>query len=191
MMNEENSYYIYHVNKDGSISSPNNWFNKVWARNINGKIFMPLDFMLVPLSAASRAIEKFNNTKDYTEKLELSLLISLTVRVADTAYFNHIANKIFKDVDFSICANCIRESNNFNCHEILRLRWICNNSIIHSLENEILIDPKVLNYSIEYYNEVLKLPLIDPIEITSQFNVKICKNCMKTKKNKKLVTEIK
>lgn len=46
------------------------------------------------MTVASKAVEKYTFSKSYEEKLELSLSISLMVRIAETSFYNNFT-KIF------------------------------------------------------------------------------------------------
>jgi len=186
-MNQENSYYLFQI-KWNKIISPNDWIEKVWWKieNIWNSNF-PQTSILIPMTTASKAVEKYSITKDYNEKIELSLLISLTVRIAETAFYNNFA-KIFINQWVKVCHHCIRNSDNFNNKEVLKYRRLCNEKIIHHMENNIMINPSDLDLSIKYYEEVLKLPLLEEITITQKFEVQVCDKCNKL--NKTLINSL-
>ncbi len=181
-MNQENSYYLFQI-KWNKIISPNNWIEKVWWKIENiWNSTLPQTSILIPMTTASKAVEKYNITKDYNEKIELSLLISLTVRIAETAFYNNFT-KIFINQWVKVCHNCIRNSDNFNNKEVLKYRRLCNEKIIHHMENNIMINPIDLDLSIKYYEAVLKLPLLETIIIDKPFNIQVCDKCKKLNKD--------
>lgn len=180
-MNQENSYYLFQI-KWNKIISPNNWIEKVWWKIENiWNSNLPQTSILIPMTTASKAVKKYNFSKNYEEKLELSLLISLMVRIAETSFYNNFT-KIFINQWVKVCHHCIRWSDNFNNKEVLKYRKLSNEKIIHHMENNIMINPIDLDLSIKYYEAVLKLPLLEEITITQKFEVKVCDKCNKLNK---------
>ena len=171
-------YFISQIKSNGVILSPNNWLKRVGAFVKNGQLVLPHECILIPLSAASRAIETFNSSTEYTQKLELSLLISLSTRIAETAFYNKFAKWFGNESKIKMCGHCIRNSEVFNNGEIKKYRNLCNEKIIHAMENQSMVNSDDLIYAIKYYDEVLKLPLIDPIKIITKFEIKVCDKCL-------------
>ncbi len=171
-------YFISQIKPDGTIISPNDWLKKVGAFVENRQLALPHECILIPLSAASRAVEIFNTSTEYTQKLESALLIALSVRVAETAFYNKFAKWFEVQSQTKMCDHCIRNSKVFNNDEVKKYRKLCNEKIIHVMENQSMINPNDLIYAINYYDEVLKLPLIDPIKITSEFKITVCDKCL-------------
>lgn len=134
------------------------------------------------MTTASKSVEKYSITKDYNEKIELSLLISLTVRIAETAFYNNFT-KIFIKEWIKTCHHCIRNSDNFNNKEVLKYRRLCNEKIIHHMENNIMINTSDLDLSIKYYESVLKLPLLETIIIDKLFSIQVCDKCKNLNKS--------
>lgn len=181
-MNKENSYYLFQI-KWNKIISPNNWVEKIWWKiNADGTPILPQISILIPMTTASKSVVKYKNTKDYIEKIELSLLISLTVRIAETSFYNNFT-KIFINKWAKVCHHCIRKSKNFNNEEVLNYRQLCNEKIIHHMENDIIINPDDLDLSIKYYESVLKLPLLEVITIDKAFSIQVCDKCKKFNKD--------
>lgn len=186
-MDQDSSYYLFQI-KWNKIISPNNWIEKAWWKIEDlWDSNLPQASILIPMSTASKAVEKYNSTKDYNEKIELSLLIALTIRIAETSFYNNFT-KVFTTQWVKVCHHCIRKSDNFNNKEVLKYRQLCNEKIIHHMENNIMIDPIDLDLSIKYYDAVLRLPLLEIITIDKAFSVQVCDNCKKL--NKELITSL-
>ena len=167
---------ISKVEANWTITSPNNWLVKAWAYIEHNKLILPHDCLIVLMTTASRAVEDFEKFDDYQIRLEKALIISLTVRMAEKAFFHNVA-KLFNDKSaIKICTNCLM--NNLYDNSLKKYRRICNEKIIHKMETEIMVNPKDLNFSILYYNEIFTLPLMDPITWEKK-TISLCKKCLK------------
>jgi len=154
-----------------SISSPNNWFNKVGVKiDSQGNLTMPMKFLVVPLAEASEAIDTYKSTNKWSEKMKAVKLIALNIRQVDNAYFSNWSKSI-------IAANKDREiPKSFPCYECFRstmlpkalrektlpdvidFRRQVNQEIIHSTENG---RGFTLNYKLvtNYYDQIISLNL--------------------------------
>jgi predicted peroxiredoxin len=171
--------------KNWIIKSPNNWIVRAGAYVSDGKIVMPHKFLLIPLALASEAVEIFNKENSWKKRLESVQAIAINVRNAETAFFrkvSEIINEINKNGSkIEICEKCIRD-NLFDTN-LKEIRRAVNSKIIHKMESGEAILMEDFHFAIDYYNEIFKLPLINPIHWEAK-TFKPCKDCLeKNKKN--------
>ncbi len=173
------------MGKNHEFDSANNWLERAGACIRNNKPIMPHLFLTVPMNAASEAVEIYNNDDSYNSRLKAVQTIALNVRTAETAFFKRIA-KILKEVNkqlgIEICHYCIR--NHMFGTNFKELRKLANSKIIHRMEEEAMISVEDFQIAIDYYNEMFKLPLVDPITWKETKGIPMCKNCLK--KNEKI-----
>ncbi|MFC5579468.1 hypothetical protein ACFPOA_15780 [Lysobacter niabensis] len=161
--------------------SPNDWLQRAGARvEADGRVVLPHDFLLAPMALASTAVVAYKAADNLAERTAQVLIIALQVRTAETAFFNVIA-KLFNahnsDVP-NICPSCIRRSGLFD-DRVHELRKVVNREIIHKMDSGVgvgMISPDALNAAIEYYEEMFRLPLVDPITWQTK-DISLCDKC--------------
>jgi len=155
-----------------TITSPSNWFNKVGVKvNENGKMVLPMKFLLIPISIASEELEKYKEELLWGEKIKIIQSISLNVRNAETKYFESwshsiiMANQNFPSV--FPCSECFSKTMSPShlrliCNpELSKLREEVNNKIIHVTENNKILIPNLINQAKQYYGTFLKMNLFN------------------------------
>lgn len=161
-----------------TVSSPNDWLTKIGCKVTElGQLSLPKDVAL-PMHFASEEVEAFNKEENFGKKYKQVQLIALNTRSADTAFFRQIVEqingKIGKEV---ICHNCLRKAVN---PSLVIFRRETNEKILHKMDRGQLstINPSDFQIALDYYDEVLKLPLLEPTKIG---NVKMepCEKCKK------------
>ncbi|MHC1623289.1 MAG: thioredoxin domain-containing protein [Candidatus Methanospirareceae archaeon] len=167
--------------KDGwTIESPNNWLRKAGAHVVNSKLVLPHDFLLTPMNSASEALLEYRKSKALNDRTRHAMTIAVTVRNADTAFYNAVAGILNKQNPNkpNICHNCIRGQ--LFGTRMKELRKQINRNIIHKMDNDqIMLNPDDLYIVEEYYEEMFKLPLMDPITWPGTDNLKFCRSCRK------------
>jgi len=145
---------------------------------------LPMKYLIVPVSEASKSIEKYKKAKSYEEKMALVKLIAINIRQAETTYFDTWSKSILffnKDRIPNIfpCKECFKKTMSANSlrehisEPILILRKNVNYEIIHATENGYTF---TLNFDLveQYYNEFIDLPLFNFPEVKS-LPIKFCK----------------
>ena len=163
-----------------TIESPNNWLRKAGAHVVNNKLVLPHDFLLVPMTSASEALLEYRKSKTLNDRTRHAMTIAATVRSADTAFYNAIAGMLNKQNPNKpkICHNCIRGQ--LFGTRMKELRKQINNNIIHKMDDDqVMINPDDLDIVEEYYEEMFKLPMMDPITWSEMKNMKLCQRCRK------------
>ena len=131
------------------------------------------------MTLASEAIIEFNKDENLSSRIKHGLVVVVMVRIADTAFYKKIA-KIINQKSPSmpnICHNCIRGqlwNTNMKIY-----RQLANKQIIHKMESGIPLNNKDLEIVDKYYNEIFKLPLVDPITFNGKKNLQLCERCKK------------
>ncbi len=162
------------------IISPNNWLKKAGAYiDSNDKLVFPHKFIAVPMTLASEAIVEFRKNKDLASKIKNGLLVVVMVRIADTAFYKKIAEIINQQSPSTpnLCHNCLRGQ--LWDTKMKTYRQVANRKIIHKMEGGIPINNMDLEIVEKYYNEIFKLPLIDPISFKNKKGLKLCERCKK------------
>lgn len=159
------------------IVSANNWLSKAGARLQGESIELPHHFVLVPLTIASEAIVDFRKHDDLSSKIKAGLVVATMVRVADTAFYNKISELINRQSPNrpNICGNCIR-GQVFGT-KMRQYRKEANRRVIHKMESGEVISLEDLQVVDSYYEEIFKLPLMDPVSIPETKDVQLCQKC--------------
>jgi len=165
-----------------TIESPNDWLRKAGAHIINNRLILPHDFLLVPMGSASEALLEYRRSTTLSEKMRHAMAIALAVRNADTAFYNAVAKMLNKANPNkpNICHNCIRGQ--LFGTRMKELRQEVNAKIIHKMENPrgiVMISPDELPLVEKYYEEMFKLPLIDPVSWPERKKMELCQKCKK------------
>ena len=163
------------------IVSANNWLIHAGAHLIDNKLIMPHQFLLVPMTLASEAIVEFKKHDDLGSKIKHGIIVVSMVRMADTAFYNVVADIIngHEKTKPNICANCLRGQ--LCGTNMKKFRQLANRNIIHKMESgkcEVVTfeDLEVVEL---YYEEIFKLPLIDPISFPEREGIELCGRCIK------------
>ena len=163
------------------ITSANDWLVKAGAHLVGDQVIMPHKFLLVPMTLASEAIVEFRKHEDIGSRIKHGLVVVSMVRMADTAFYKTVSN-ILNNQNKStpnICQHCIRGQ---LCGTNMKnYRQIANKQIIHKMEsgNGEVVTKKDLDVVELYYEEMFKLPLIDPISFPERKGLSLCQNCKK------------
>lgn len=163
-----------------TIESPNNWLRKAGAYVVNKQLVLPHDFLLVPMATASKSILEYRKSRNLDDRIRHAMAIALAVRNADTAFYNAVADMINGQNPKrpNICEHCIRGQ--LFRTRMKELRKQVNESIIHQMDkNNIMINPKDLGIVEEYYEEMFKLPLMNPIHTQEIKGLRLCNKCKK------------
>ena len=168
------------MKNDWTIESPNNWLRKAGAYVVNKKLILPHDFLLVPMTSASEAIMAYHKSRNLNDRIRCAMTIAVAVRNADTAFYSAVADMLNRrNVDKpNICQHCIRGQ--LFRTRMKELRKQVNKNIIHQMDNDkIMINPDDLRIVEEYYEEMFKLPMMDPIDIPETKGMRLCQTCRK------------
>lgn len=172
------------------IVSANDWLRKAGAFiDENDNLHLPMLHISVSMTAASRCIEQYNEALLLHEKIPLVQSIAVSVRSADTSYFQrwseiviennrHTWRKLFE------CFNCFTKTFSANslreqvAPQLRDLRELANTENVHVLEGAVTIKLEQLRVAFDYYDCFLELnlmhyPAIDTLE------KKKCKTCEK------------
>lgn len=166
--------------KSHVINSPNDWMAKAGAYvDINSELHMPLECVMLPMSQASEGVEDYQNATNFGKKMKAVQHISLNVRIADTAYFKSFAALVNKQIleqhGISVCEHCLRKASS---PKLVDLRRKNNEKIIHVMEKGglAMIHPSHFPLSLEYYDEFLRLPLMNFTDV-KYLKVALCEKC--------------
>ena len=161
-----------------TISSPNNWLNRIGCKvDPEGKLTLPSNIVL-PMTLASEAVEHFRDATSLAEQSKNIQLIAFNTRSADSAFFSGIVDEFHKKRGGElICQHCLRQGVS---PSLVQLRRTANKQIIHVMDQGGLrgIHPSFFQIALDYYEELLKLPLLDPNQLMS-VTIVPCKNCRK------------
>jgi len=163
-----------------TIESPNNWLRKAGAYVVGKKLILPHDFLMVPMTTASEAIMAYRESRNLNDRMRHAMTIAVAVRNADTAFYSAVADMLNRrNADKpNICQYCIRGQ--LFRTRMKELREQVNKNIIHKMDRtKIMINPDDLKIVEDYYEEMFKLPLIDPIHIPETKSLQLCKKCRK------------
>jgi len=141
------------------------------------------------MTFASEAIEEFQKANNYKEKVKTIQLIAINVRNTEAAFYRKFAQILIEanknKSGIQVCEYCIR--NYFFNPDLKKMRDDVNDKIIHKMDSGKPIEPRDFHFAIDYYNEVLKLPLMDPIHIEEKDNVPFCKSCLKKNRERGII----
>ncbi len=163
------------------ITSANDWLVKAGAHLVGDKVILPHKFLLVPMTLASEAIVEFRKQKEIGSRIKHGLIVVSMVRMADTAFYKTVSNIINNQNKSTpnICQHCIRGQ--LCGTNMKKYRQIANKQIIHKMESGTvgMITKEDLEMVEPYYEEMFKLPLIDPISFPERKGLSLCQNCKK------------
>ena len=163
--------------------SPNDWLQKAGAYIDGENVVLPHKFLFIPMTLASEAILEFRQQDNIGSKIKFALVVVTMVRVADTVFYNKLV-KLLNEANPSVpnlCQHCIRGQ--ICGTQMKEYRQSANKNIIHKMENDEIISFKDLEIVENYYNELFKLPLMDPISFPERKNLKLCGTCKQKWKN--------
>lgn len=186
MSNQQNDMF--------QITSPNDWMNKVGVSISQGMMHLPMPFLNVPITEASKSIDAYRRSDGWEDKMREVKLIALNVRQAETMYFATFSNQIKANNPPSAlapqfpCYSCFLATvspNSLREHyarKMVDLREQANKEVIHATENGIVF---TLNFKLveEYYDALLELELFYFPE-NSFLPIKFCKKHKIERKNK-------
>lgn len=160
-----------------TLRSPNDWLAKAGASIEGGRARLPMRCILVPMDAASRAIEEFERATDLCSRMRAIQLVAVNVRAADEAYFSEYAGRvndaIGPDRDDGVCAQCLRMAAS---PDLVTLLSSVSHRIIHGMERrrETIVHPDAFRLAVAYYEEFMKLPLMGfNLDVT----IESCRHC--------------
>ena len=171
------------MNVKAKLVSPNDWLKRAGAYIDGENVVLPHKFLLVPMTLASEAILEFRKHENIGSKIKFAIVVVTMVRIADTVFYNKLV-KLLNEANPSVpnlCQHCIRGQ---ICDTKMKAyRQFANKNIIHKMENDEFINFEDLEVVENYYSELFKLPLMDPISFPERKNLKLCGNCKKKWKN--------
>jgi len=160
-------------------NSDNDWLRKAGTRWEDGKLILPHAFLMLPMAIASKAVVSYNVDSSLANRIAQSLVISVMVRCADTAFFNFIARSLNSVTHGgpTVCHNCLRGQLFIN--RLKELRKSVNHYIIHKAEDGTGVGPTLdhIPLAIQYYDEMFTLPLTDPISCPERRDMQMCPRC--------------
>ena len=160
-------------------TSDNDWMTRAGTRWENGKLVLPHAFLTLPMTIASKAVVSYNNDESLANRISQSVVISIMVRSADTAFFTAIAKHFNASHPHNpnLCHNCLRGQLYQN--DLKKLRGLVNKHIIHKVEDGTGVGPTLqhIPLAVDYYNEMFKLPLTDPIHWQENPSISLCQKC--------------
>src|SRR5690606_23753537 len=137
-------------------SSDNDWLRRAGVYAKDGKVELPHEFLVLPMTIASKAVVAYHADTSLQNRIAQSLVISLMVRSADTAFFNAVAAQLTSVTPHSpnICHNCLRGQLFKN--RLKEIRRLVNRHIIHKVEDGTGIGPTLehIPLALEYYDEM-------------------------------------
>ena len=167
------------MNLQKELVSANDWLQKAGAYIDGDRVVLPHKFLLVPMTLASEAIIEYKQHENIGAKIKFGLLVVVMIRIADTAFYNNLAklmNQANPNVP-NICQHCIRGQ--ICGTEMKSYRQEANKNIIHKMENNEIINFNDLEIVEKYYNEIFKLPLMDPVSFPEKKDLRLCNLCSK------------
>jgi len=181
------------VSVKAELVSPNDWLIKAGAFiTPEGKIRMPMKFLLIPMNNASKSIVAYNSGLPLDERMRLVQTIGLNIRNADKAYFGNWSrtlvevnkvNRVCLSL-FNNCMNCLAKSTSASAlrehvsPELKRLGHENNDKIIHAMDSRNIIDSNDFHVVFEYYDCFLGLNLMF-FPAIKDLQKQQCKECAK------------
>lgn len=162
------------------IKSPNGWLQRAGAYvDDQSRMQLPHKFLIMPMALASEAVEKYNSSDSYAEKIQAVQAIAINTRSADTVFFKRIAGILTEankgSSRIKLCEHCVRGG--LFPTDLKRLRHLVNDRIIHRMEKVSFIDQADFDLAVAYYDEMFKLPLMDPVD-WNESHVQLCDRCL-------------
>lgn len=142
-------------------------------------IVMPHRFLLIPMALASESILEFRESRSIGDKIKAGLVVVTMIRIADTAFYKTVASALnsANPNKPNLCHNCLRGQ---ICQTSMKvLRGKANSNVIHKMEDDEGISFEDLEVVEGYYNEIFRLPLMDPIKFPEAKSLKLCQSCRK------------
>lgn len=164
--------------------SPDQWIERAGGFvDDAGRLHLPHKFLLVSMAAAAEAVEAFKKNDSLMERMKNVLIIAMSVRSADTAYYQHVVDMLKKvpgNEKVSFCHNCLRGQLWPNKMKLLRRE--VNSKIIHKMESALMVDQKDFEFALQYYDEMFTHELVNPVIEWRAQDIKSCDKC--AEKNK-------
>ena len=159
--------------------SANDWLQKAGAYFEGKRVVLPQKFLLIPMTLASEALVEYKQHENIGAKIKFGLLVVVMVRIADTVFYNNLVKLLNQaNPNFpNICQHCIRGQ--IFGTEMKSYRHAANKNIIHKMENNEIINFNDLEIVEKYYNEIFKLPLMDPVSVPEKKGLILCNSCKK------------
>lgn len=163
--------------------SPNDWVHKAGGRQNGLEFILPHKFLLVPMTVASEAILKFRAVEDLNSRIQYGIVVVTMIRIADTAFYNNVAKMIMssstnKKSGIVVCEHCLRGQ--LWPNRMKELRQAINKRIIHKMEDGLPINVDDLEFVEQYYGEIFKHPLTNPVSWPERKGLEFCpKHCPK------------
>lgn len=174
-------YERFGMKHHAGLHSANDWLTKAGARIQANRVILPHTYLLVPLTLASEGIVDFRAAKNLSERIKHAVVVALMVRIADSAFYNVLAKMLnaANPHQQNLCGNCLRGQ---ICGTKMRdLRREINTKIIHKMESAIVIEDSDLSAIERYYEEIFRLPLVDPVEFPER-KITLCQKCAQSRR---------